>query len=330
MNRSVLVVLAIVAVLGVVAGCLPGARAQRTVNWAASSLAFEAKFETSGDFYKRFDYGYSGIDPFSAGETGIVRYHGDHNMTCEAPTTLRDVAFGGTPQSLDFSQLFWHCAPGGDPAKGHLMTGVVTSGYNIAWFSPKQAFSQVSKVCWDINETYEGGRKWTQVMFVSAADATRYPTRSVTYKPDIGQARGTGGFDLGFTSPDFRDPNGPTDRIHPQGGSLAGVKLLLNAPSWFQDQDNWTQRYEGPDNVITNITDKAARYTHCLENQPNNVVRLTQATPNGTRTFDMPGQIPQAPVRVVFQDDNYNGPKDADFSPDRITWHWDNILVFTA
>ncbi len=153
-------------------------------------------------------------------------------------------------------------------------------------------FTGVSKVCWDINETFEGGRKWTQVLFVSAADAHRYRAGTVTY-PDIGVARGTGGFDLGFTAPDFRDPDGPTDRIHPQGGTLAGVKLLLNAPSWFQNQDNWTTRNEGPGNIITDVTDKAARYTHCLENQPNNMVRLTQATPSGPRTFDMSGRSPR-------------------------------------
>ena len=49
--------------------------------------------------------------------------------------------------------------------------------------------------------------------------------------------------------------------------------------------------------MLTGITDKAARYQHCLSNEPNNVVRLTQATPGGTRTFDMAGQIPRRPVR---------------------------------
>jgi len=32
------------------------------------------------------------------------------------------------------SGVFYACLPGGDPAKGHLMTSVNTTGYNIAWF----------------------------------------------------------------------------------------------------------------------------------------------------------------------------------------------------
>ena len=48
---------------------------------------------------------------------------------------------------------------------------------------------------------------------------------------------------------------------------------------------------------------------------PNNVVRLTQATRTAPATFDMPGQIPQDPVRVVFQDDNYDPPKDDGYNP---------------
>ena len=41
----------------------------------------------------------------------------------------------------------------------------------------------------------------------------------------------------------------------------------------------------------------------------------------------MPGQIPQHPVRVVFQDDNYDPPKDDDYNPNVLTWHWDNIHI---
>ncbi len=94
-----------------------GARFQRTGAPAASSAAFDAKFETAGDFYNRFDYGYSGINPFSGGPTVIMSFHGDHSKNCEGPTTSRDVAFGGSSSNLDFSQLFWHCVPGGDPTR---------------------------------------------------------------------------------------------------------------------------------------------------------------------------------------------------------------------
>jgi len=289
---------------------------------AAPTLAFEAQFGTAADFYDRFDYGLSGL---LDGVYTQAPTHGDHNMACMGPTTLRDVVLGGSPI---YNQLFWHCAPTGDPSSGHVMTGIDTTGYNIAWFSPKPTFTAVSKVCWDINMTELSHRKWTQVLFVGQADAVRYPDGQTINGPQW-KARGTGGFDLGYVSPDFQFPalNGPTSGIEPQGGTLAGVKVQENAPSWFQNQTNWTFRGFGL--ALNGITDKAARYTQCVENQPNNIVRFTQNTPGAPRTFDMPGQIPQAPVRVVFQDDNYDPIKGDAYNRDNMTWHWDNIQIFT-
>ena len=144
---------------------------------AASPLQFEATFDTSTDFYDRFEYGFSGLSPLNTpGAPPVNEFHGDHNDACEAPTTARAVRYVQNGDQLDYSQLFWHCAPGNDPTKGHVMTGVDTLGYNIAWFSPKELFTNVNEVCWDINQTEMSARKWTQVMFVSEADSTRYPS----------------------------------------------------------------------------------------------------------------------------------------------------------
>ena len=326
MKRSVLGVVGVGVVLAAVLA-LVGPFGSPTTH-GASTLAFEAKFETSGDFYDRFDRGYSGQASWNF-PNGVTTYHGDHDLACEGPTTLRDVTLSGSGTSVaDWTQMFWYCAPGGDPTKAHIMTGVVSVGYNIAWFSPKPAFSNITKVCWDINETDMGGRKWTQVLFVGAADATRFPS-GVSSNGGLTTTRGTGGFDLGYTSPEFRDPNGPDTGIQPVGGTLAGFKSLHNSPAWFQS-DTWQSTISGDTSTITGITDKAARYTHCLENLPNNVLRLTQGTPSGTRTVDFAGQIPQDARRVVFEDDNYNGPKDPDNQPDVNTWHWDNVQIYTS
>jgi len=298
----------------------------------AASLAFEAQFATPADFYNRFDYGYSGLNPYDWNGDAIESFHGDHNLACQAPTTDRTVHFTGNQTTLGFAELFWPCAPNG-PDSGHLMTGVDTIAYNIAWFSPRPMFTAVSKVCWDINLTALSKRKWTQVMFVSAADAVRYPAGTSGSQGRGGpQARGTGGFDLGYTSPDFRQ-NDPNTGIFPQGGTLAGFKSVHGNAAWFQNQDTWTAGPTVPGeglSLISNVTDKAARYKHCLENMPNNVVRFTQDTPTGPRSLNMPGQIPQHPVRVVFQDDNYDPPKDDFYDPNFVTWHWDNVQVFTA
>ena len=152
--------------------------------------------------------------------------------------------------------------------------------------------------------------------------AIRQPRRR---GPRYPSDRGTGGFDLGYTSPEFRQ-DAPNNGIFPEGGTLAGMKDEGGTVSWFQDQDNWGTQFAGWPGAST--TDKAARYTHCLANQPNNVVQLTQATPDGTRTIDMTGQIPSGPVRVVFEDDNYDPRKDeARYDSNVLTWHWDNIQV---
>lgn len=337
--RSPLLRLAALAALLVVAvGVTAVTGSGSSVASADPVIAFSDDFSTN-DLAAQFDYGYSGINPVDAHDIGDpdakTSYAGDHDQSCGDPNaTSRTVALSGNGLSMDFSQVFYHCLPGGDPTKGHLMTAVNTSGYNIAWFSPKPSFTGIQKVCFDVNETFEGGRKWLQVLFVDPSDATRWPVGTPTYTTDggtriIGAARGTGGFDLGFTAPDFRDPNGPTTRIHPgTPETLAGLKLLLAAPMWFQDGD-FTTKYEGPGNIITDVSDKAARYSHCFENIDASHVRLTQATPTGTRTFDMVGQIPQGSVRVVFEDDNYNGEK-SEHPAGADTWHWDNIQIFTA
>ena len=184
MKRSTYVVPGLAAVVAVAILALAGPLNTPTTK-AAASLEFEATFNTAGDFYDRFDRGYSGVSPWEwnngGGAGATTSFHGDHNEACEGPTTQRTVSFG-TAQNPDFDQLFWYCAPGNDPAKGHLMTGLDTLGYNIAWFAPKPTFSKVSEVCWDINETGMSHRKWTQLLFVDArpgADATRYPTGTV-------------------------------------------------------------------------------------------------------------------------------------------------------
>jgi hypothetical protein len=289
---------------------------------AAASPQFEATFATASDFYDQFDYGYSGISPFEwngGGNNGaVVSFHGDHDDACGAPTTSRQVELTQVDGELDYSQVFWHCTPGNDPTKGHVMTAVDTLGYNTAWFAPKPYFEGISQVCWDINITSMSHRKWTQVLFVGEADATRYPS-----------TRGSGGYDLGYTSPEFRQ-GAPNNDIFPQSGDLAGLKVLGGMFGWFQEQDTWTEQFAGAGQAGVDTLDKATRYKHCVSNNPDNTVRITQDSPIGPRSFDVPGQIPQGPVRVVFQDDNYDPAKDERYAADRLTWHWDNIQIDAA
>jgi hypothetical protein len=251
---------------------------------------------------------------------------------------------GSNFPNIGFDQLFWHCAPGGDPAKGHMMTAITTIGYNHLWFSPKPEFTGISKVCWDINETFMGGGKWTEVQFVDHADATRYPTGSPMTGPNIvpATARGTGGFDLGYTEPGFRPEAtggsavGPNNGLQPRSGNLAGLKIVHGSIfDWWQGQDTVMATGVGwpgllPGNNGGPITDKAARFTTCIENAPNNQIQITNNRPNGAPTYLIPGQIPQDARRVVFHDAEYDGPKRDGYNPTVLTWHWDNIQVHAA
>jgi hypothetical protein len=105
------------------------------------------------------------------------------------------------------------------------------------------------------------------------------------------------------------------------------------------DGQNLSQ-FVGPGGTTREQTsDKAARFTHCLENGPNSTVIYTKATPaDGTVVRTLVGQIPQGDIRVVFEDDEYDGMKDSPaagqpdgrYDPNVLTWHWDNIRVFAG
>jgi len=295
-------------------------------------LKFSETFDTSAGFYERFDYGYSGISPlFTPGTSGVNNYHGDHDDECNGPLTARSVDLGGTSgANLIFDEAFWWCAPNG-PDTGHVMTGVDTLGYNHAWFSPKETFVGVQQVCWDINRTAMSHRKWTEIHFTDIADATRYPVGTVTAAGNS-EARGTGGYDLGYTNPDFRQ-TAPNNGLFPESGTLAGLVDNGGTVGWFQNQDQWQGNspfYGWPG--VNAGADKATRYTNCLSNQSDGqTMKLLQKQVDQTfRELIIPGQIPQHPVRISFHDANYDPIKDSNYQADRLTWHWDNIRVYTT
>lgn len=322
-------------IAGIVAAGVIGVAAAAGIVAASNSTStptsLNVTFDSPADFTNNFDFGYSGPNPWDwgngSGDGAITNYPGDHAPTadglCAGPTTVRNVFFTGDRQNLGYDNLFWWCGPGG-PSTGHIMTGVNTVSYNYAWFATKAMYSNISQVCWAINETEMSHRKWTEIMFVGAADAVRYPAGGPTGISSNG-ARGSGGYDLGFTNPNSRDPNGATTGIFPQGGTLAGLEDDNGSVSWFQNQDTWMVNNAG--SRIEGVTDKATRYKHCLTNQSDNTILLTMDTPTGQRNISLPGQIPQDARKVVFQDNNYNPPKDSFYNEANLTWHWDDIQV---
>jgi hypothetical protein len=302
---------------------------------AAFPTQFEARFDTAADFYDRFDYGVSGtnqlVDP-----GGRHMFHGDHNTSCEGPTTGREVRWLNQPLQ---TEMFWHCAPGNDPARGHVMSGIDTFGYIHGWFSPKQYFEKIQQVCFEVNANFMSARKWLELQFVDEADATRYPTGTQTPQ---GVAAGSGGFDLGYGSPNNRE-NGPNTGLFPRSGNHAGMEINQGNFAWFQNQDSWVGSGGWPGRTglggLPVVTDKAPRFPICVQNAPGNKLRIEETLPLEYRPFnngeaikvhEITGQIPQHKVRVAFHDANYDPPKDGRYSETSVTWHWDNIRIDAA
>ena len=173
-------------------------------------------------------------------------------MDCEGPTTARDVATAAPADKLDFSQLFWHCAPGGDGAKGHIMTGVEHDGYNIAWFSPKPVFSAVSQGVLghqrdvDVSPQVDAG-------CVRARMQTRaLPGRSVGTASAgvLSQTRGTGGFDLGYTIAGLPQTRIAERRASSREGTLAGFKTCT-VGELVPESGSWMTQFVGPTANLT-------------------------------------------------------------------------------
>ena len=235
-------------------------------------------------------------------------WHADHGMKCENPNSSHRTIHL-TSQQQAGEAAYYYCAPDGNQDKAHVMTTVNTEGYVTVWFSPKQIFRNVSKVCWDQNITDLGGGKWTVVNFLTPEEYA-------------------GKTDLGYTSPDFPKGGGPSS---PQGAGANGVKVFRGAMSTYTNG----KFHEGARGVTG--SDKAARYKHCVADNGNGTLTTTIAQPNGrTVSRTSTGKIPDGDIRVQFGDDSYNPDKHFDArgaepnSTGRYTWHWDNIEVYAT
>jgi hypothetical protein len=235
-------------------------------------------------------------------------WHADHGMSCENPNTSNRTIHL-TSQQQAGEAAYYYCAPDGNQDKAHVMTTVNTEGYVTVWFSPKPIFRNVTKVCWDQNITDLGGGKWTVVNFLTPAEYV-------------------GKTDLGYTSPDFPGNGGPTS---PQGPAANGVKVFRGGMASYTNR----QFRDGARGVT--VTDKAARYKHCVIDNGNGTLTTTIAQPNGsTVSRTVTGNIPDGDIRVQFGDDSYNPDKHFDArgaapnSTGLYTWHWDNIQIYAA
>ena len=229
-------------------------------------------------------------------------WQGDHNMACEAPTTNRDVHVHwdqGDNLRTDPGELVWWCGPGG-PATGHLMTSMDTPGYGQVDFTPDRTFDQVDKVCWSQNMTDMGPRKWVQVVVIPEAHFQANGERLDYVAPWLQAGPGSRG--VRIAGDDFLfEGTGGTARVH------VGQNQL--------DTD-----FSDP----FGVADKARRFKHCLIDQGNGTIRIEAERLTTTKVRILDGAIPDGPVRVIFQDDNYNPRKSG---AESFTWHWDDLRV---
>ncbi len=254
---------------------------------------FVEDFSAVGGFYSRFQtqiFHGTGQLP-----TDITMWHGDHNGACQGPTTLRDVHVDNP------AEMFWHCAPAG-PDSGHVMTSMYTTGYAQVNFSPNETFTDINRVCWDQNQTEMGGRKWTQVVVVPES----------TYAAN--------GFQLNYIKPPLQN-DVAVNGIRIDGSTFL-FDMLRGSTTTFVGQGLVDQNVLG-----FTTTDKARRFKTCITDLGNGNVRIELERAVGIEVRTLRGALPDGRVRVIFQDDSYDPPKDAASNNTLTTWHWDNIDI---
>ena len=243
-------------------------------------------------------------------------WEGDHNNMCEPPTTSRTVHQSGNIPPGNFYQMgevVWWCAPAG-PDTGHLMTSGHTAGYMHIDFMPDQVFPSVSRVCWDQNLT-SMPTKWTQVTVINE---DQFQTDVDGSGPNL-----AGG--LNIVTPEQQ-----------AGPGQFGIRLTGDA-FMFEMLQGSTQTFVGQDVIAQNYfgwttQDEAARYKHCITDLENGTVRIEMFNrpdrPNPEVRVQA-GSFPDGPARVIFQDVSYDPDQAGPVGDDHLTWHWDNIQVYS-
>jgi hypothetical protein len=288
---------------------VPGVPGDPVASTAEAASEFYEPFETAASL-DRFDFALHNPVPFNE---PIRTWPGDHDASCGPPTTSRTIHMPGNRTPGDGKiyvagrasvgdTLYW-CAPGGDPAKAHMMTSFLTIDYAQIQFSPKGYYNNVRRVCWDQNMTDLGIRKWTQLVVVpqNIFEANGKRMDYVTPRLDAGPAS------FGTKLPNnvfLMEVLGGSTNVHWNGGDYNDFHGFLTA-------------------------DKARRFTTCVTDQNNGTVKIELERESSVETRFLTGAFPDGPVKVIFQDDTYNALKSPPSLnvPNPFTWHWDNILV---
>jgi hypothetical protein len=196
------------------------------------------------------------------------------------------------------------------------MLGMSTVAYAISGITPKQSFTNIRSICWDQNLSDLGAGKWFVVTVVPHAEFISHPNLNPRRTAEL-----EGPYRLDYTIPEF-DGEGP-----------GGFNL--------QNQTRWQLRvFRHGLTVWDNVNggsfdrlfvgyqagnDVATRYRHCLTENAQGQVVITQQNPTGVLTLNTGLRFPDGEVHVIFADDTYNDLKH-DPTPHK-TWHVDNIEI---
>ncbi len=159
---------------------------------------------------------------------------------------------------------------------------------------PNQTFTNVNKVCWDVNLTNMGNRTWFKVGIVPTGEPELFSDVQPAVQPAVVTVQGT--VTMEWNSP------GATQQATIDGHVIG-------------------ERY-------TAGTDKATRYNHCMTDNGNGTITATQDRGTGRLTATVNGSFPNGTATVVFQQHSYT-PNKSEYAFDRpaYTFHWDNIIV---
>jgi hypothetical protein len=261
------------------------------------------------DFKATFDW--SVVDLWRGDDT----WQGHHDMNCGGPTTERTLHHGPV-SNTDPGVEFWMCGPNG-PTSDHLMTSNGDDHtFGITAFSPKPSFTG-NRVCWDVNLTVSPGRRlWWEVQLINADSVARAPSLA-------SQGLMVGGVDF---------ERGTARLAWGQGMDGTFMKRPWPTDSFvFDFTEEIVRLWKGQTQVFWGgfaerfaTTDRATRAHHCMVDNGNGTVTITQQRGTNTYTRTVKGSFPK-PYRVIFSAQNYNAGKDGTASNQ--TWHWDNILV---
>lgn len=289
-----------------------------------TSVYWREEFATQESLNNMIGVGGDSIGPNNNPESDsnghrAVTFSADHDVNCGAPTTYRTI----TENNAWPNHRYW-CPNAG----GHFMTSMNTTSYVALAFTPRGENDRAkifpddaNKICFDVNITGQGNRRWWDVLVLSESKylSHMYPT-NVSGQPGGAITTQPG---LIYFDPDH---------------AVTGLNVGLDADFHFVDHEgsasvaqNGSWRFQNHQPVNRNISDKASRYRTCLTDNGNNSVTQTQARPDGTvRTVVMPNtSFPRGNKVFVMIDKTYNADKAENpaATSNAYTWHWDNIEI---